>query len=211
MKEGDTYGRWTAIRFSRVKRFPGGSQKHMWMFRCMCGNQSEEQAGNIISGKSKSCGCLSRELTSLNFKKHGDSRPGNPFHKLYMVWSSMKARCLNRRNSRWLDYGGRGISICERWMDYENFKEDMGRMYRDGLTVERVDNDNGYSPENCRWGTQTEQQNNKRTSRFLILRGETLTVSQWARKLGVSAGLLHTRIRRGWSVERTLSLRKANQ
>lgn len=121
----------------------------------------------------------------------------------YNVWVNMRQRCNNTENPRYVDYGGRGIRVCDRWETFENFLADMG-IRPLGMTLERRDNDGHYEPGNCRWSTTEEQANNKRNNNRLTYQGETLTISEWARKLGVRDQLLRVRLCRGWSVEETL-------
>jgi hypothetical protein len=124
----------------------------------------------------------------------------------YVTWVTMRRRCNNKNFAQYPSYGGRGISVCARWDDFENFLADMG--YRpDGLTLERIDNDGDYAPDNCRWATHKEQCNNRRSSRLIEMDGETKTLAQWCEDLGVSYGLVSMRIRLGWSEEDALKER----
>lgn len=165
MKAGEKYGRWTAVRFSRSKIYPCGSAKHMWIFKCECGNESEEQAGNISSGRSNSCGCLRVEGVKIRFTVHGESAKKT---RMYGIWKSMHQRCKNPRHPRWMDWGGRGIKICPRWDVYENFKQDMSSGYSDALSIDRINNDGDYEPSNCRWATAKQQAQNSRPKRKRI-------------------------------------------
>jgi hypothetical protein len=126
-------------------------------------------------------------------------------HPLYQVWAALKYRCLNPNSSKWKNYGGRGITVCKRWIDsFENFLEDMGER-PEGSSLERINVDGNYEPGNCRWATQKEQQNNKRNNKKLTYKGKTQTIAEWSRELQISKVTLRERILRGWSVERTLS------
>lgn len=122
----------------------------------------------------------------------------------YEAWRHMRKRCENPRHPYYADYGGRGIEVCERWRHFAGFFADMGECPK-GLTLDRIDNSLGYSPENCRWTTRKVQQNNRRTNRLLTHRGRTLTVTQWADHLGVGKTTLFQRLRYGWSVEKALT------
>ena len=115
----------------------------------------------------------------------------------------MKKRCLNPRHANFKDYGGRGITICERWMIFENFLADMGER-PDGMSLDRIDNNIGYLPENCRWTTVLEQNNNRRGNTILRFGGRALTISQWSVETGIKDCTISERLRHGWSVERTL-------
>ena len=125
-----------------------------------------------------------------------------PTHK---IWAGMIARCYTATQTSYPRYGGRGISVCERWLKFENFLEDMGER-PSGMTLEREDNDGDYSPENCRWATVTEQNRHKRSNLKITFRGATMTAAEWERELGYPYGLIWRRIKRlNWEVERALS------
>lgn len=132
--------------------------------------------------------------------KHGASKT-----KAYRSWDAMTQRCTNQKHKAFHRYGGRGIVICERWLNFANFLEDMGQPPSENHSLEREDNDLGYSPDNCKWATKTEQQNNMVRNRWLTLEDQTLTVAQWGRKIGIRPALIDQRLRRGWSIERALS------
>ena len=116
----------------------------------------------------------------------------------------MRRRCLDISNQRYKDYGGRGITICERWQSFENFFEDMG-VRPEGMTLERIDNDGPYSPDNCRWATPSEQAKNRRSNISLTVHGETLTVEEWSKRANVTARNIYQRLRRGWPAERVIA------
>lgn len=122
----------------------------------------------------------------------------------YQSWSAMMARCLNPKHRAYNRYGGRGIKVCERWLKFENFFADMG-VRPDELTLDRENSDGDYEPENCKWSTITEQNNNKRTNRILTAGGDSKTVSEWAREKGVSVSSLRSRLNLGWSDHDTLT------
>ena len=135
----------------------------------------------------------------------GNRRRSRP--RLYRIWANMRTRCNNRNFPKYADYGGRGISVCEAWKSFGPFKEwAMSSGYRDDLTLDRIDNDGNYCPENCRWTTQKKQCNNKRNNHTLSYNGETLTISEWAQRLNMNYFSLHDRITKlGWSAEKALT------
>ncbi len=126
----------------------------------------------------------------------------------YETWCSMKRRCQSDTTKNWSDYGGRGITICDRWKMFENFFFDMGEK-PEGMTLDRVDNNKGYSPENCRWASRTEQANNRRSNRWITYNGETLTLKQWAEKLGLNYRVIWARlVKSNWPIEKVFSKEK---
>jgi hypothetical protein len=190
---GKTFGRLTAI--SRSERQGRG---RYWNCTCVCGGSAEALAGSLTSGNTKSCGCISRELVIKRNLKHGKS--GTSEHE---IWRSMLARCSNPNATGWDRYGGRGIKVCDRWNDFSNFFADMGEKPI-GMSIDRVDNDGDYCPENCRWATRLEQNNNARSNTHLTAFGETMTVTQWSRDPRcaiANSKALRKRIVRGWDHE----------
>jgi len=180
-----------------------GRNKHgrlMWNCRCSCGNELLV-SGNALSRKNtKSCGCLKNEITGNRRRTHGLSRSPE-----YKSWSQMISRCENENNPDYQSYGGRGISICREWRNsFEQFLTDMGNMPDSSFEIERMNNDGGYCPTNCRWATRKEQTRNKRTTRWLEHNGERRSLAEWAEIYGISARMLWARLNRGWSVGASL-------
>lgn len=192
---------WQSFGRLKVTNEAGSSPsgQYMWLCECSCGNTLTVRGGDLVNGNTKSCGCLQKELATLYNTRHGHT--GSP---TYHVWESMLRRCRNPNSPDYSGYGGRNIFVCERWYRFENFLEDMGEK-PDGLSIERIDNNSGYSLENCVWASMTTQARNRRSTRNLTYKGETLCVAAWADKLELKRDVLYTRLRRGWSIERTLS------
>jgi len=195
---GSVFGRLVVREFAYIK-----NNISYWTCVCSCGTVKPVCRSALVSGATVSCGCFSKELAkahivSLN-TTHG---MGNtPEHR---SWCSMLCRCFNTKDKSWPRYGGRGITVCEEWLKFENFYADMGDR-PEGMSLDRVDNDGPYCKENCRWST-IDQQNNNRTNycRFLMYRGEVRTASQWARAMGICLGTFWNRLKRGWSIEDAL-------
>jgi hypothetical protein len=184
-------------RSSRQSR----SGRRYWNCVCDCGNVNVVAQDVLRAGKSRSCGCLKRELNRESLRVHGLRKS-----PLYETWARMLRRCRNERSKEYAMYGGRGIRVCERWIhSVEAFCEDMGPTYREGLTLDRIDNNGPYAPWNCRWVNRIAQANNTRRNRFLVFRGKKMTVAEWARRLNWSADVIRGRIRLGWPVERILT------
>lgn len=187
-----------------VLRVAGKTKHRHTTFECLCdcGNTVVVQGSLLARGITKSCGCLQKEKAAKINYKHGGGRT-----RLYKIWANMKTRCNNPRSPRYADYGGRGIFICDEWQLFGSFQSwAMANGYRDDLTIDRIDNNKGYCPENCRWVTQKVQCNNKRNNNLLTYNGETLTISEWAQRLNVNYFSLHDRITKlGWSAEKALA------
>lgn len=165
---------------------------------CDCGRETLVIERNLLSGNTKSCGCWQRKKIADLATKHGMIRS-----QAYKTWLAMRSRVNNPKNHKYPRYGGRGIGICAHWDDFRNFYADMGERPT-GMSIERIDNDGDYCPENCRWATSKEQANNTRRNRSLTHQGEIRTLTQWAEKLGINARTVSTRLRLGWSTEEAL-------
>ena len=169
------------------------------LYKCSCGSFHIARSSQVKHGRVKSCGCLRSATTGARNTTHG--KFGTP---IYSVWNGMVDRCHNPNSQAFRNYGARGITVCDSWQKFENFYIDMGDA-PPGLTLDREDNELGYSKTNCRWVAVETQQNNKRSNVVLQFRGESLNVTQWAKKLNVPRQLIYDRLRQGWSTERTLT------
>jgi hypothetical protein len=178
-----------------------GSRLRYWLCRCVCGRQKAIKGTNLTSGMTKSCGCGIGKATKRVHTRHGSYKT-----KEYQIWATMKDRCFNSNNKKFHLYGGRGITVCDRWRhSFENFIADMGVRPTSRHSIDRIDGNGNYEPTNCRWATYKEQGNNTRANHLLSFRSLTLTVTQWAEHLNVNKKTLDFRLRSGWSVEKVLS------
>ena len=173
------------------------------MCQCDCGEVIITRIQALYSGNTKSCGCLAKEVTVKTHTKHGK-------HKLaeYTIWANINQRCLNPKNPDFLRYQRRGI--CKEWRQgtpgaFEQFLADMGPRPSARHSVDRIDNDGPYAPENCRWATESIQRRNTSTNRNLTLDGKTQCLSAWAEETGLHKETIRCRLKKGWSVERALT------
>ena len=192
---GMKFGRLLVVGLSRIK-----GKSAYWNCVCSCGNRKDVCSSNLLNGHTKSCGCLRKDIAKEKATRHGMSR--TPTHN---AWEAMRQRCTDKNRKDYQRYGGRGIKVCERWNVFENFLYDMGEK-PGNKSLDRVDVNGNYCPENCRWATIFEQANNQRNSVFVEYKGERLTIAQWSRKLGIHVRTLNNRLNRlGWSVEDAFS------
>lgn len=188
---GKKYGKLTVIEQS-------GKDKHnniLWKCQCECGNVTSVSGYRLRNGVVKSCGCFRKEFPAKRFRRHGLRH-----HPLYVIWVDMRRRCETEKDCRYKDYGGRGISVCEEWHDFQIFYNwAIKAGYKEELSIDRIDNDENYTPQNCRWATREEQANNKRNNRPICIDGETKNLFQWCRQYNINPSTVITRINRGWS------------
>lgn len=171
---GERFGRLTVIR--RDDSVPVGEPAR-WICKCDCGNEKSIGASMLRKGFTKSCGCLRKEKTSARMTTHGMSKT-----RFWGIWQNMIHRCEYPSVTEYNIYGGRGISVCERWHDFTNFYNDMFDGYSDELTIDRIDNDGNYEPSNCRWSTPSEQCRNRRTNVYVTFQGKRMLQTDWARE-----------------------------
>lgn len=185
---GKRFGRLTVI--GRVPKFE-------WRCVCDCGTERVIHRSRLLSGSSKSCGCLRRELRRAAMTTHGQRST-----REYRVWGGMKNRCFNANNKNFGSYGARGITVCERWRDsFAAFLEDMGRPPSASHQIDRINNDGNYEPGNCRWAMPAENSRNRRSTVVITYDGVTKAASEWANDLGMNRHAILDRLKKGWSVK----------
>lgn len=191
---GRIFGRLTVLSYAGNKK---------WLCRCSCPLKTEKAIHrySLMTGRTKSCGCINKETIRKGPVTHGMSGS-----KEYTVWVNMRERCYNKNNDHYYAYGERGISVCDRWLNsFENFIEDMKICPPDKFSIDRIDVTGNYEPDNCRWATKEEQANNKNNNHYLTLNSKTQSISNWSKETGIEPGTILARILRGWSVEDTLT------
>lgn len=194
---GQRFGRLTVVN----RAGSGKDRQALWLCQCDCGNNCIVYASNLRKGHTKSCGCLQKEATSIANTTHGHRHS-----KLYGVWNSMIGRCHRKNNDSYPHYGGRGITVCDEWHSFDKFLSwALEAGYKEGLSIDRVDNNRGYSPSNCRWVTMCIQANNKRSNRYIEHDGSSHTVAEWANILGIKEATLRKRLNEGWDVHRAFT------
>lgn len=194
---GRRFGKWIVL--SRAGSAMG-SGNALWECVCDCGTRRAVKGARLRSGNSSSCGCDVALRARNQMTTHGQSRT-----RLYRTYRSMINRCENPKTFAYQDYGGRGIKVCHKWREsFAQFIADMGPRPL-GATIERIDNDGGYSASNCKWSTPLEQGQNKRNSRKVSFGGQTLTLRDWAAKTGIPISCLRERHRHRWTPERMLT------
>ena len=198
---GRIVGRLTVLSYSHT----GKDGHSRWLCQCKCGNQIVVGYSNLKGGNTSSCGCLRKEVAKVTNSKHGDSRVGKR-KRLYCIWMGIRSRCNNPQSKDYDLYGSRGITVCELWNIYENFRNwALANGYNDSLSIDRIDSNFGYSPDNCRWVDNSTQANNKRNNLVITAFGKTQTAAEWGRTLGIKATTIRLRLHRGCSPSEALS------
>lgn len=192
---GQKFGRLLVI--TRGKNSTDG--KTQFVCKCDCGNTTLVRGKLLRNGRTQSCGCFRYEQLKKSITKHGGC-----YTRTYSTWSSMKDRCTNPNCEQFNDYGGRGITFCDRWLKFENFLADMGHKPK-RHTLERIDVDKGYEPTNCCWATMRQQANNKRNTVRITHNGLTQTISAWAEQLGIPRTTINLRYHKGLPPEQVLA------
>lgn len=194
----------TGQRFGKlvvIKRDGITNSKHTrWLCKCDCGNFSYVSKVNLKNGSTKSCGCLKKE-------KFTNYKHGKVNSRLYYIYNGMKARCYNKNHHAYFHYGGRGIKICDEWLDKKSgfisfYSWAINNGYKQRLTIDRIDVNGNYEPNNCRWVTISEQANNKRNNYFISYNGETHTIAEWSKILDIPYSILFDRLRRKRDIDK---------
>lgn len=197
---GQKFNRWTVLGFSHTSK----RRMAFWECVCECGTERVVDGQSLRNGKSKSCGCWNLEVRSTEDGKTVEHRAE------YDVYRFMIRRCYEPKNKSYPGYGGRGITVCQRWRDsFQNFLEDMGPRPDRGYQLDRIDNNGNYCKENCRWTTKLVQANNTRTNKLIEYKGETKTLAEWARQYGLTHHALQTRLSKyQWPIEKALTTKQ---
>ena len=186
---GKRFGRLVAIK-------PVGNDKHgskQWLCECDCGNTAIVVSSSLTKGNTRSCGCIASEKIAARNYRHGLRRT-----RLYHIHQGMKQRCGNPSHSSYKDYGAKGVKVCDEWKNFEKFYAwAMANGYTESMTIDRIDNSHGYSPDNCRWVSAFDQASNKKNNHNVTWNGETHTLAEWSRITGIRSELLRYRLRRG--------------
>ena len=202
---GQKFGRLTVIERAEDYVSPNGVSEPRWLCRCNCGNSLAVRGSLLRSEQTRSCGCLMREKTRAlgKMSTHGLSKT-----RLHKIWRGMKDRCFNPKNPSYPYYGNRKITVCDEWkQDFKSFYNwAMSNGYADNLSIDRIDSNKGYSPDNCRWTTIAIQNRNKRNLRYVSINGLTKTLAEWSRAYNVSTSIVYQRIRNGWTPEEALEI-----
>lgn len=202
---GEKYGKLTVVELVT----DGNANKRKWLCECECGGRKITSEDNLKRGHCKSCGCLYSKIggKSKHGTEHGESKT-----RLYKIWSRMIWRCERPSYKFYKDYGGRGITVCPDWHSFKRFKEwanDNG--YSDGLSLDRIDNNRGYSPNNCRWATPKQQANNRRDNVKIEYQGEERTIAEWADRFGFNYPRFYQALKRGYTIDRYIEKEAHNR
>lgn len=193
---GERFGKWFVLRWVETKY---GEQ--FWLCKCDCGTEKIVIGGTLKKGLTKSCGCASKDWC----RTHG--KEGS---KVYNTWAAMLQRCNNPKSRNYKNYGARGIKVCDKWLKFENFYEDMGEQ-TDGLSIERKDNNGNYCKDNCIWADKLAQARNRRTNVMLEYCGEKRCISEWAEIVSIKRKIIENRIRVGWDIKKALETPSRNK
>lgn len=193
---GKKFGRLTVIEFSHRRK-----DKIHYKCICDCGTEVKTRGASLKDGSTQSCGCLNKERTKKENTTHGLSGTTE-----YCIYQGAIQRCYNKNNPQYIDYGGRGITVCDEWLhSFETFLKDMGNRPSKKHSIDRINNEGNYELGNCRWATSTEQAKNRRSNIMITYKGETLCMMDWSEKLDIKYITLHQRFKNGWSTEKAFT------
>lgn len=182
---GNRYGRLLVLKHIKEAK---------WKCQCDCGNIVIVKSSHLMGGSTKSCGCLKKEI------QHGMAET-----RIYHIWENMVQRTTNPKATGYANYGGKGVHVCEEWLDFRKFMQWARYRYSDNLTIDRIDNTKGYTPDNCRWVTRAQQNLNMSRNVRISYKGQTKCMSEWASIYNINYKTLEYRIKHGWGVEKALS------
>lgn len=203
---GKRFGRLTVLYRSQDNIAPSGYKTVMWQCKCDCGKDVIVRGKCLSDGTTKSCGCFAKELMSQRMSKHSGFGT-----RLYAVWNSMRQRCNNPKNRAYPNYGGRGVSICDEWDDFAAFRDWAllagydENAKRGKFTLDRIDVDGNYTPENCRWADMSIQTNNRRETVYITYEDETHALTDWAKITGIKYHTLWRRYKKGLEPQKIFS------
>lgn len=193
---GQKFNRLRVIELSGKNK----QSRYKWLCKCDCGNEVIVNGTHLSSKHTQSCGCFQKERASKTSIRHNMR-----FTSEYNIWCKMKERCYSKNSTGYKYWGGRGIKVCEEWENsFINFYKDMGDRPKE-MSIDRIDNNKGYSKENCRWATRRQQARNTRRNRMLTYMGETKCLAEWAEKLNLKPATIFMRLRRGWNIEKAFN------
>lgn len=180
-----------------IKEVDKIGQSRAWLCKCICGNHVIKTSGDLTRTQNGSCGCIP------NGHKHGNS-----YAKFYVKWLVIKSRCYNENDKSYPDYGGRGIKMCDEWVnDYYLFHKWVEENYVKGMTIDRIENDGPYAPWNCRFATPKQQANNRRSNKKIKYKGQLKTISEWSSIIGIKAVTIRSRLKKGWTVQEAFTIK----
>lgn len=212
---GMNFGRLFVVSYAGTKKRLG----HMYNCICDCGNHVVVRGSSLLNGNTRSCGCLQKEAHQKVGREMARRNKANPdykghlihggcYTKLYNHWRAMKQRCNYEGGPHWHCYGGRGIKVCEEWNNsFKAFSDwALANGYQEGLTLDRIDNNKGYEPSNCRWATPKQQGRNTRKTLFFTIDGVKKSFSDWCEEYRLPSSAVYARLQRGWDIEDALEI-----
>lgn len=204
IKQGENFGKLTTVEIVYRQSSSGRKRPH-WTCLCSCGNTTCVDSGNLRSGNTTQCCDCANQSRADKRRTHGMSYGRVGYDKLYGTWGHIRSRCYSKRNKRYSDYGGRGIKVCARWQDFANFAADMGEPPGQNYSIERIDNDGDYTPDNCKWIPMVDQSANRRNCIMIDYDGKLQNLAAHCRDLGLPYDTIKRRIHTGWNPVEALS------